>query len=176
MDIISLHIPLDLVYIVRSTFDRYKTNPVNMIDLSESPTATQNGVQTENILKLSDFCNDGPFYRTLHRLRRIAEQQTGFNFELRHIHMIEYNYGGYQTPHTHDHNEDYSCILYLNTCDDGETRFPDHGINHFPEEGKMVIFPATAYHGASETTSGKKILVMGFNKINISFEDHAKTY
>ena len=161
-EVTAVRVPDDMVYIIETTFDRYKTNPVNMIPDAAKQTATKKGVQTHNLLNLKDFINDGPFYRTMQRLTLITEREIDVKLQMHHIHLIEYDTGGYQTEHDHSHNEDWSIVLYLNTCNDGDTYFPSLGINHFPVKNKMVIFSAYAKHGANETNSGKKILVMGF--------------
>lgn len=78
-----------------------------------------------------------------------------------YMHMIDYQNGGDMLIHKHDHNEDYSFILYLNDCDDGHTiLYLDRPIRIRPERGKILIFSSDVYHSAT-FSKNKKILVGG---------------
>ena len=76
--------------------------------------------------------------------------------------MISYDAGGYMTRHSHEHNEDYSFILYLNTCKDGATVLHYDDCEHHiaPERNKMLVFSSDTEHSAKFSDS-KQILVGG---------------
>lgn len=127
---------------------------------------TRNGDQTINILDL----NEEDVNEKLTPLRERLEQKCGVKFEYYWVHLIKYDEGGFQKEHRHDHNEDYSVVVYLNDCNDGATF---HVLNEkrnvvmetVPERGKAIMFPASVSHGAYRTNSEKKVLVFGLRLI-----------
>lgn len=143
------------------TWERCKTNPSN---LEESEACTNDGIQTSNILLLSDFQNF-IFQDSLNKLLLICERILRCNLRYFHVHIIEYFDNGYQDIHNHKHNEDFSLILYLNDCNRGETFF-DSGIVCIPKKDNIVLFSSSLDHGGNHTSpsDNKKVLVCGFRR------------
>jgi len=132
--------------------------------IEKNSSATYNGVQTPNILNL----NENDVYEILNYFKEKIEKKCGCKFKYHWVHLIEYEYGGYQLEHSHDHNEDFSIIVYLNNCDDGETYFYLNKKKNviekiFPRKGKSIMFLSSILHGANKTTKNKKVLVLGIN-------------
>ena len=148
---------------ITECWDQYKNNPLNLIEFNS--TCTFDGIQTANVLHLKDFQEDYKFQGALNNTLEIVQHLIGKTLHYYHIHLIEYHSGGYQTFHNHSHNEDYSYILYLNTCKGGETYF-ESGVVCTPKKNNLLIFEATLNHGAKETHSwdNKKVLVAGMRK------------
>ena len=128
---------------------------------------THNGVKTRNILHL----NEKDVYETLNSFKEKIEKKCGCKFKYNRVHIIEYGYGGYQSVHV-DYNVDFSIIVYLNTCDDGETylylkRESSNNSNIpekvFPKKGKAIIYLSNIAHGANKTIQNKKALLLGLN-------------
>lgn len=93
-------------------------------------------------------------------------KQVKFNLEYYYLHMISYQNGGDMLIHKHDHNEDYSYILYLNTCNDGHTTlYLNSPVRIKPEHGKVILFSSDVYHSGMFSKE-KKILVGGLKKVN----------
>tara|TARA_R100001443_G_scaffold110945_1_gene123380 strand:+ start:347 stop:868 length:522 start_codon:yes stop_codon:yes gene_type:complete len=150
---------------VLKCWDEYKNNPLNLIKVDS--TCTFEGIQTSNVLKLSDFQSDYKFQGAINNTLEIVQHLIGKTLHYYHIHLIEYHSGGYQAMHNHAHNEDYSYILYLNTCKGGETYF-ESGISCKPQKNNLLVFEATVNHGANETHAcdNKSVLVAGMRKKN----------
>lgn len=139
--------------------EHYKKNGF-LLDIRE--TCTFNGHQTPNILSL----NEEDVNEKLTSLRKRLEKKCGVKFEYNWVHMVRYDQDGYQEQHKHDHNEDYSVIVYLNDCDDGSTFYVLNEkrnviMESIPKRGKCVMFPASVLHGGYPTSGEKKILVLG---------------
>ena len=134
--------------------------------IDRGSTATINGDQTLNLLDLKDKdVNEKLFY-----LKKRLERKCGVKFEFYWVHMIEYESSGSQNGHKHDHNEDYSVIVYLNSCRDGATYFVLNEKRNvrtkvLPERGRGVMFHAGIKHGAYPTNDGKHILVLGLKML-----------
>jgi hypothetical protein len=87
----------------------------------------------------------------------------------RWFHLIDYNKFGKQDKHDHKNTEDYSFIIYLNTCDKGgETIFEVPNRPLFmskPVRGKLLFFPAYLQHWAENVYENKKVAVGALNII-----------
>ena len=110
-------------------------------------TATQNGYQSDNIVKLFD----NAILKKIIPINQLHEK-------IIHLHYIQYGKGGYQEEHLHK-PDDYSFILYLNNSD-GDTVIK-HPINKkfTPQKGKIVVFNGKILHYAEPSFKGKKVLV-----------------
>jgi hypothetical protein len=149
-----------IVNFFNKKLDFYKTQ--SSFWMPPNSSSTINGIQTYNML---DFGEDDVRCK-LQIIKNKIEKKCKTKFNYNWSHLIEYQNGGNQSIHTHDHNEDFSIILYLNNCNDGETVFhlnPRRQIKHscFPQKGKAVMFSATIPHQANYTFSNKKLLVLG---------------
>ena len=144
-------------------WDKYKNNSNNTIDVSS--TSTFDGIQSGNVLYLADFEEDHKFQGALKNILEIVQHLIQIKLNYYWVHFVEYHSGGHQSIHNHAHNEDYSLILYLNTCKGGQTHF-ESGVVCTPKKNNMLVFQATLNHGARETQSwdNKKVLVCGMRK------------
>jgi hypothetical protein len=138
----------------------YKTKSNLLIPKNSS--ATYNGIQTHNMLTFGE--KDVEYQ--LNIFKNKIEKKCGTNFYYHWSHLIEYENSGHQKIHKHDHNEDFSIILYLNTCEDGETIFHINQVRNItytclPKRGKCIMFSSTIYHGANKSFSNKRVLVLG---------------
>lgn len=117
-------------------------------------------------LNLLDYIESEIFYNYIDKLRLLCEDFLNRRLKYFYVHMINYENGGRMNVHKHDHNEDYSFILYLNSCNDGETILhTTEGIYKVtPEKNKVLLFPSTIPHSAAYSKS-KRVLVGGL-KIN----------
>tara|TARA_R100001443_G_scaffold19203_1_gene30585 strand:- start:405 stop:926 length:522 start_codon:yes stop_codon:yes gene_type:complete len=143
---------------------KYKNNSINRINIS--PTSTFKGIQSGNVLNLLDFQTDNKFRKCLDNVIKITKELLEVDIYYYWTHFVEYYRGGYQGYHNHEQNEDYSSILYLNTCRGGETYFESSRICS-PKKNTMIIFPSNVNHGAKKTLSwfnNKKVLVFGFRR------------
>jgi hypothetical protein len=150
----------DIIDFFNDKLDFYKSNKNFFIP--ENSSATINGIQTCNMLNFDD--KDVEHY--LNILKNKIEKKCETNLYYHWSHLIEYKNNRHQQLHKHDHNEDFSIIVYLNTCEDGETLFyinQKRNITHtcFPEKGKSIMFSSTIYHSANKTFSNKRVLVLG---------------
>ena len=125
-------------------------------------TCTENGFQTPNIVneipkeirkEIVDLCRE--------YIEALGEECG--HIILDHIHFIDYDHGGYQSPHDHKKTEHYSCILYMNDSD-GKTCFDtvDGVFSVAPEENKIVFFKSDILHWAEKSFKNKKVLVGRF--------------
>jgi len=125
-------------------------------------TCTENGFQTPNIVneipkeirkEIVDLCR---------KYIEALGEECG-HIILDHIHFIDYDHGGYQSPHDHKKTEHYSCILYMNDSD-GKTCFDtvDGVVSVTPEESKIVFFKSDILHWAEKSFKNKKVLVGRF--------------
>lgn len=124
---------------------------------------TKKGNQTNNLVKLIDS-NLILHLKKNYFIPSINKIKGNYNFEninIDWIHHIFYNSQGEQLVHNHEYYEDFSFILYLNNCPDGQTifhTFPKPTILT-PSKGKLVIFKSHLYHEAVETISSKQVIV-----------------
>jgi len=141
--------------------EQYKNNSYYWVDIKT--TCTKNGIQTKNLLTI----NDEELLSNLDELRRYLEKKFEFKLKYYWVHMIEYEYGGKQDIHNHEKKEDFSVILYLNDCVDGNTCFILSNIRKVmvsitPQKNKGVIFSSLIKHYAEKCSNNKKVLVCGF--------------
>ncbi len=138
----------DTINKIYKTINKYKGGDYSLT------TCTENGFQTGNIINL--------FSKSL--IKKILPTKKMYE-GLFHFHYIKYNQGGFQAEHNHDKTEKYSCIVYLNSMEDGYTIFKKP-INKkiLPEKGKVIIFDADILHSAEESSAGKEILVGAIDK------------
>jgi len=136
-------------FMIRSDFHRDETHS----SLSEDCFATTN---------ILGVIRDPVFDEYIAYLKDIVEAVTNKKLIYHYLHMISYDAGGYMTRHSHEHNEDYSFILYLNTCKDGATVLHYDDCEHHiaPERNKMLVFSSDTEHSAKFSDS-KQILVGG---------------
>ena len=148
---------------ILSSFNKYKHNKSNLIDTDICNT--NKGIQTNNVLDLNDFKEDVHFERGLDYLINLIRRESGQSYlSFTWVHLVEYQRGGYQEWHNHQENENYSAILYLNTCRGGETQFESPHKTISPIKNNMIVFPSHFNHCAHKTSSWfakKKVLVMG---------------
>lgn len=114
-------------------------------------------------LNLFDHISTKIFYTYTDNLRLLCENNLNTKLNYFYIHMIDYQNGGKMNIHKHNHNEDYSFILYLNSCNDGETVLcvNDTKYTVTPEQNKILLFCSGIPHFAKYSQS-KRILVGGF--------------
>jgi hypothetical protein len=83
--------------------------------------------------------------------------------------MIDYSNGGRMSAHNHSHNEDYTFVLYLNTCEDGETIVRSPYVNNpaiiNPVNGRLLLMSSNIDHCANHSSS-KRVLVGGLKIVN----------
>ena len=115
-------------------------------------TCTKNGFQTSNILEYPKYKN----------LKNVMQNILPKKYDLFHIHLIDYEPGGYQLEHNHTQTEKYSFILYLNNCDTGCTVF-ENNLKIKPETNKLIVFDADKWHHAEINLSSKKVAVGAMN-------------
>ncbi len=167
---------------VLSSFEKYKHNQDNLVDVKDS--CTRKGIQTFNIFELEDFKQDKNLQECLKETLDIIKEMIGLNVHYYWGHFIEYYRGGYQVAHNHAHNEHFSSVLYLNNCRGGETYFNfepyvqrenrnSYRVEPFasisPKKNRMIVFPSNLDHGAKKTSSwfiNKKVLVLGMRVLD----------
>lgn len=117
-------------------------------------------------LNLLDYLDTQIFYNYIDKLRLLCENILNLKLKYFYVHMIDYENGGKMNVHTHNHNEDYSFILYLNSCNDGETiLYTTKGeYKVTPKRNKVLLFSSNIPHSAAYSSS-KRVLVGGL-KIN----------
>lgn len=125
-------------------------------------TCTQNGFQTPNVVNEVPKDIRKEIVNLCKKYVEDLEGECG-HIILDHIHFIDYDYGGCQSPHDHKKTEHYSCILYMNESD-GQTCFDtDDGVVAItPEESKIVFFKSDILHWAEKSFKNKKVLVGRF--------------
>lgn len=113
-------------------------------------------------LNLLDCIDTKIFYNYIDKLRLLCEDNLGLKLKYFYLHMIDYENGGKMNVHTHEHNEDYSFILYLNSCNDGDTILHMNNGDYkiIPEKNKVVLFSSNIPHSA-EYSKSKRVLVGG---------------
>tara|TARA_B100000427_G_scaffold136173_1_gene113227 strand:- start:86 stop:571 length:486 start_codon:yes stop_codon:yes gene_type:complete len=114
---------------------------------------------TTNILGI---VKDPMFDEYIAYLKDIVESVGSKKMYYHYLHLVSYDAGGFMTRHKHDHNEDFSFILYLNTCKDGATvlHYDDTEHHVLPERNKVLVFSSDTEHSAKFSDS-KRILVGG---------------
>ena len=117
-------------------------------------------------LNLLDYIDSEIFYNYIDKLRLLCEDFLSRRLKYFYVHMINYENGGKMDVHKHDHNEDYSFILYLNSCTDGETiLYTSEGeYKVTPEKNKVLLFSSKIPHSATYSKS-KRVLVGGLKVI-----------
>ena len=153
-------LPEDNITFLNAKLDLYKEIPAFWDDGENLRTI--NGKQTKNLLASTD--------KDLHQFLLNFSETFGHlaecKFDLAWAHMIEYDSGGWQAVHTHEHQEDFSVIIYLNDCEDGNTIFilnqdRDVRVTHKPIKGQGTIFLSNIAHYAENCTSNKRVFVCG---------------
>ena len=135
-------------FMIRSDFHRDETHS----SLSEDCFATTN---------ILGVIKDPVFDEYIAYLKDIVEAVTNKKLIYHYLHMISYDAGGYMTRHNHEHNEDISFILYLNSCKDGATIIHEEkDYQVIPQRNRMLVFTADSEHSAQFSDS-KRILVGG---------------
>lgn len=116
---------------------------------------------TTNLLGLV-YSKDNVFEQYLGYLKNICQATINEKLSYHYLHMISYDSGGYMSRHSHEHNEDLSFILYLNTCKDGATVLYGDVEDHYitPKRNNILVFSADTEHSAKFSDS-KRILVGG---------------
>ena len=113
-------------------------------------------------LNLLDYMDSKIFYNYIDKVKLLCEDILNLKLKYFYIHMIDYQNGGKMNIHTHNHNEDYSFILYLNSCNDGETILHIDNNQHevIPEKNKVLLFSSHIPH-SSAYSEFKRVLVGG---------------
>ena len=128
---------------IRSDFHRDETHS----SLSEDCFATTN---------ILGVIKDPVFDEYIAYLKDIVEAVTNKKLIYHYLHMISYDAGGYMTRHNHEHNEDISFILYLNSCKDGATIIHEEkDYQVIPQRNRMLIFTADSEHSAQNYEGSK---------------------
>lgn len=123
-------------------------------NFSAKDTCTRNGFQTPNLFDYK-LIEEKKINSLSQEIMKIFGKERSYLF---HIHLIEYEKGGYQKAHDHKQTEDYSFILYLNDSD-GNTVFDTIGVETVPEKGKIIFFSSDLWHWAKPSKRNKKIVV-----------------
>jgi 2OG-Fe(II) oxygenase superfamily len=113
-------------------------------------------------LNLLDIIRTEKFYNYIGILQSLCEQKLNLKLKYFYVHMIDYENGGEMKVHQHLHNEDYSFILYLNSCTDGKTilHLGNKKQQITPIKNKVLLFSSDIPHSA-EYSNSKKVLVGG---------------
>lgn len=123
---------------------------------------SKNCFATKNLLQ---FVGDTEFLDGIKDLKTICQKIVNKKLKYFYLHMIDYENGGEMISHKHDHNEDFSFILYLNTCDDGDTVLHlNNQIKIKPHKNKLLIFSSDIVHSAIFSNK-KRILVGGLKYV-----------
>ena len=141
-------------------FDKYFVKVKETDKGQQEVSCTTNGYQSDNVL---GYCDQT--FRS--HVDLIIDKISDFGLQVKPywVHYIEYYKGGYQIKHNHTKVEDYSCILYLNDCDDGHTVFEiGKNILHDmkPKRNKACLFVSSINHSGNKSEEGKKVIVFGF--------------
>lgn len=121
---------------------------------------SSNCFATKNIL---NFVGDIEFNDKIEHIKNLCEQRIEQKLTYFYLHMVDYRNGGKMDLHSHAHNEEYSFVYYLNTCDDGETILHlDTTIVIKPIKNNILFFSSNVFHSANYSNT-KKVLVGGFN-------------
>ena len=87
-------------FMIRSDFHRDETHS----SLSDDCFATTN---------ILGVIKDPVFDEYIAYLKDIGEAVSSKKMTYHYLHLVSYDAGGYMSRHSHDHNEDFSFILYL---------------------------------------------------------------
>ena len=106
---------------------------------------------------------DTEYYSYLDVIKKKVEEVSSHPLNYHYLHMLDYEGGGVMLTHNHAHAEDYTSLLYLNDCEDGETFLIINGEREEvqPQKGKLLMYPANIDHGANYSSS-KKVMVSGY--------------
>lgn len=129
-----------------------------------------NGYQSGNLINLHDIdLLEISMLIRFHLARNFKILQE--EIEVIFLHFLDYNTHGRMEEHNHSENEDFTFLLYLNDCDDGDTVFY---LNHTndnarmrskikvkPRKGRLVVFNSSVPHFGSFTKSNKMIFAGG---------------
>jgi hypothetical protein len=120
-----------------------------------SGSCTVNGFQTNTVHE------DQNYKVVLDAL--LSYLPDGNNLYYRWFHLIDYDKFGKQEKHNHKKTEDYSFIVYLDTCEKGgETVFEVPSEFLFVSKsvrGKLLFFPSHLDHWGEEVMIRKKVAV-----------------
>ena len=148
---VELQIEEDLVLKLEKILELEKNNGNGFY----SGSCTVNGFQTNAVH------NNENYRSVLDAL--LSHLPNGKNFYYRWFHLIDYDKFGRQEKHNHKQTEDYSFIVYLNTCKEGgETIFEIPNEPLFVSKsirGKLIFFPSHLDHWGEEVISRKKVAV-----------------
>ena len=127
-----------------------------------SELCTYGGTQTKNVSSIIDPLSYKELYSVINAYIDLYYRYTldSYNYLIDHIHIIDYQPGGYQEKHTHHYMEDHSFIVCLNDSD-GKTRFY---INEEPLDidcikNKIYLFNAAFFHEGLKCTTPRRIAV-----------------
>ena len=153
----QFEVELKVVMYMQSLLKICLATPELLEDEKQS-SLSQNCFATLNLL---EYPHSKIFYNYIGELKQKIEETLGIDLEYFYMHMVDYTNGGFMRKHNHDHNEDYSFILYLNTCDDGAT------VLHLeepyivqPKLGNLLLFSSSISH-SSHYSKSKQVLVGG---------------
>lgn len=152
-------------FFVESKYVDFFINYLNIVHQKRYLHELKNSSLSNNCfstLNLLEYPQDKTFYKTIIELQIKCEFELNKKLMYNYLHMVDYSNGGIMRPHKHEHSEDYSYILYLNTCDDGETvlEYGDKIANITPIRNKILLFSSNILHKSNYSNS-KKILVGG---------------
>jgi len=121
--------------------------------LPKGSTDSMNASQTDNL------CQNETINLYLDQILKLLKLDKTFYH--RWFHMIDYDTFGSQNPHDHSKTEDYSYIIYLNTCKGGSTWFlsDDKTIEVIPEKNKLILFKSNLFHWSSGVIDNKRVAV-----------------
>jgi hypothetical protein len=132
---------------------------LDFLEETKNSSLSKNCFSTINLLK---FEQEEKFYEIVAELQAVCSEILISKLEYTYLHLVDYTNGGIMSPHSHDHAEDFSYILYLNTCDDGETVLEyKHTTKQVkPIKDKVLLFSSKIVHSSNYSNS-KKVLVGG---------------
>jgi len=150
-------------------FNDYFTVACSLDFLKETKLSSlsKNCFATVNLLK---YEQEEIFYQMIAELQLICSKILESKLEYTYIHLVDYTNGGIMRPHSHEHAEDFSYILYLNTCADGNTvlKYKNSTKSVTPIKDKILLFSSKIVHSSNYSNS-KKVLVGG---LKIKRESH----
>ena len=131
------------------------------ICIPRGSSATVDGFQSPNLLALG---HPGVNAR-VEALRARVAAHLGLPCTVYWVHLVDYEVGGFQKPHDHAHNEDYSCILYLDSGSAGTT-FHLNAKRQLKttvaqERNKLCVFLSQLIHEGAVVETSKRVLVLG---------------
>jgi len=140
-------------------FNEYFHSAYSLEFLEETKLSSlsKNCFATVNLLK---YQQEEIFYELVAELQLICSKILESELEYTYLHLVDYSNGGIMSPHSHKHAEDFSYILYLNTCTDGETvlKYTHTTKEVKPVKSKVLLFSSEIVHSSNYSNS-KKVLV-----------------